>query len=108
MHLGFGRILGYEVDPKDSASNVNLEAVLGPSIESLSKKSSLNSTFFVLWPYFEYNSSINESLSMERNSQNQIDTHISIAPNSRTQSLMQSTSNRIYKGIINFFGRFDP
>ena len=33
---------------------------------------------------------------------------VSIAQNTGTQSPTQSTSNRIYEGIMNFFGRFDP
>ena len=64
----------------------------------------MNSTSSVLGPLFEYKSSTDETLSVE----NQNDIHVSIAPNSRTQSPTQSTSNKIYEGITNFFGRFDP
>ena len=39
---------------------------------------------------------------------NQNEIQVSIAPNTGTQSPTQSTSNRIYEGITNFFGRFDP
>ena len=39
---------------------------------------------------------------------NQNEIQVSIAPNSGTQSPTQSTSNRIYEEITNFFGRFDP
>ena len=45
---------------------------------------------------------------MECNSQNCNDTQVSITLDSRTQSPMRSTSKRLYEGITNFFGRFDP
>ena len=68
MHLRSKRILGFEVDPEDSASNINQEAILGPSIESLREKTSLNGTSSILGPYFQYDSSTDETLSMESNS----------------------------------------
>ena len=39
---------------------------------------------------------------------NQGEIQVSIAQNTGTQSPIQSTSSRIYEGITNFFGRFDP
>ena len=39
---------------------------------------------------------------------NQSEIQVSIAQNTGTQSPTQSTSNRIYEGITDFFGRFDP
>ena len=109
MHLRSGHTLGPEVVPKDR--NVDLEAILGSSLGSsltARERSSLNSTSSVLGPLFEYESSTNETMSMEENMSNQNEIQVSIAPNSGTQSPTQSTSNRIYEGIINFFGRFDP
>ena len=106
MHLRPKRILGSEVTSKDSASNINLEANLGPlSIDSLRENSSLNSTSSILGPFFEYESSTNETMSMDANMSNQNEIQVSIAPNSGTQFPTQSTSNRIYEGITNFFGR---
>ena len=55
MHLRSGHILGSEVAPEDSASNVDLEAILGPSL-SARERSSLNSTSSVLGPLFKYES----------------------------------------------------
>ena len=86
MHLRSGRILGFEVAPKDSTLNVDLEAILGPSIKSLRERSSLNNTSFVLGSYFDYDSSTDDTLSMESNPQNPNDTQVSIAPDSGTQS----------------------
>ena len=107
MHLRSGRTLGPEVAPEDSASNVDLEAILGSSLIGR-EKSSLNSTSSVLGPLFEDTSSTDETLSMEGNTDNLREIQVSIAQNTGTQSPTQSTSSRIYKGISNFFGRFDP
>ena len=107
MHLRSGRTLGPEVVLEDSASNVDLEAILGSS-RTARGKSSLNSTSSVLGPLFEYESSTDETMSMEDNTANQSEIQVSIAQNTGTQSPTQSTSNRIYEGISNFFGRFDP
>lgn len=107
MHLRSRRTLGSEVAPEDSASNVDLEAILGSSLTAR-ERSCLNSTSSVLGPLFEYKSSTDETMSMEDNRPNQNEIQVSIAPNTGTQSPMQSTSNRIYEGITNFFGRFDP
>ena len=101
------QILGPKIVLEDSASNVDLEAILGSSLTTR-EKSSLNSTSSVLRPLFEYESSTNETMSMEGNMSNQNEIQVSIAPNIGTQSLTLSTSNRIYEGISNFFGRFDP
>ena len=62
----------------------------------------------MLGPLFEYESSTDETMSMEDNMANQGEIQVSIAQNTGTQSPTQSTSNRIYEGISNFFGRFDP
>ena len=78
-------ILGSEVASEDSASNVDLEAILVLSL-SARERSSLNSTSFVLGPLLEYESSIDETLSMEDNVPNQNDIHVSIAPSLGTQS----------------------
>ena len=107
MHLRSKRILGPKIVPEDSVSNIDLEAILGSSLTTR-ERSSLNSTSSMLGPLFEYESSIDETLSMEDNMSNQNEIQVSIAPNSGTQSPTQSTSNRIYEGITNFFGRFDP
>ena len=107
MHLRFGRTLGPEIVPEDNASNVDLEAILGSSLTARGR-SPLNSTSSVLGPLFEYESSTDETMSMEDNMSNQNEIQISIAANSGTQSPTQSTSNRMYEGITNFFGRFDP
>ena len=107
MHLRSGRTLGPEVAPEDSASNVDLEAILGSSLIGR-ERSSLNSTSSVLGPLFEYESSTDETTSMEDNMANQGEIQVSIAQNTGTQSPTQSTSSRIYEGISNFFGRFDP
>ena len=107
MHLRSGHILGCEVALEDSASNIDLEAVLCSSLFAR-ERSSLNSTLSILGPLFKYESSIDKTLSMEDNVPNQNDIQVSIAPSSRTQSPIHSTSNRIYEGITNFFGRFDP
>ena len=107
MHLRSGRTLGAEITPEDSASNVDLEAILGSSLIARGK-SSLNSTSSMLGPLFEYESSTDETLSMEDNMANQGEIQVSIAQNTGTQSPTQSTSNRIYEGITNFFGSFDP
>ena len=72
------------------------------------ERSSLNSTSSVLGPLFEYESSTYKTLSMEDNVPNHNEIQVFIAPNARTQSPTQSTSNRIYEGIANLFGRFDP
>ena len=45
---------------------------------------------------------------MEENLDNPSEIQVSIAQNTGTQSPTHSTSNRIYEGITNFFGRFDP
>ena len=45
---------------------------------------------------------------MEDNTANPREIQVSIAQNTGTQSPTQSTSSRIYEGISNFFGRFDP
>ena len=42
------------------------------------------------------------------NSRIQNNVQVSVALDSGALSPMESTSNRIYKGITNFFGRFDP
>ena len=107
MHLRSGRTLGPEIIPEDSASNVDLEAILGSSLVGR-EKSSLNSTSSVLGPLFEDTSSTDDTMSMEDNMANQGEIQVSIAQNTGTQSPTQSTSSRIYKGISNFFGRFDP
>ena len=107
MHLRSGRTLGPEIIPEDSASNVDLEAILGSSLVGR-EKSSLNSTSSVLGPLFEDTSSTDDTMSMEDNMSNQNDIQVFIAQNTGTQSPTQSTSNRIYEGITNFFGRFDP
>ena len=107
MHLRFNRIIGFEVASENSASNVDFEAILGSSL-STRERSLLNSTSSVLGPLFEYESSTDKTISMEDNMSNQNDIQVSIAPNLGTQSLTQSTFNRIYEGITSFFGRFDP
>ena len=107
MHLRSGRTLGPEVVLEDSASNVDLEAILGSSLIAR-ERSSLNITSSVLGPLFEDTSSTEDTMSMEDNTANPREIQVSIAPNSGTQSPTQSTSNRIYEGITNFFGRFDP
>ena len=107
MHLRSGRTLGPEIAPEDSASNVDLEAILGSSLIGR-ERSSLNSTSSVLGPLFEYESSTDETMSMEDNMANQGEIQVSIAQNTGTQSPTPSTSSRIYEGISNFFGRFDP
>ena len=108
MHLRFGRTLGPEVVPEDSASNVDLEAILGSSLIAR-ERSSLNSTSSVLGPLFEDTSSTDETMSMEDNTANNPrEIQVSITQNTGTQSPTQSTSSRIYEGISNFFGRFDP
>ena len=107
MHLRFGRTLGPEIAPEDSVSNVDLEAILGSSLIGR-ERSSLNSTSSVLGPLFEYESSTDETMSMEDNMANQGEIQVSIAQNTGTQSPTQSTSSRIYEGILNFFGMFDP
>ena len=70
MRLKFGCILGSEVAPEDSASNVDLEAILSPSLFAR-ERSSLNTTSSILGPLFKNESSTNETLSMEDNTQNQ-------------------------------------
>ena len=105
MHLRSGCTIGPEIVPKDSISNANLEDILGSSLIAR-ERSSLNSTSSVLGPLFEYEMSTDDTMSMEDNMQNEI--QVSIAQNTGTQSPTQSTSNRIYEGITNFFGRFDP
>ena len=107
MQLRSRCILGPKIIPEDSTSNVDLEAILGSSLTTR-ERSSLNSTSYVIGPLFEYESSTNETLSMEDNMLNQNNIHVSIAPNSGTQSPTQLTSNKIYERITNFFGRFDP
>ena len=107
MHLRSGRTLGPEVVPEDSASNVDLEAILGSSLIAR-ERSSLNITSSVLGPLFEDTSSIDNTMSMEDNTANPREIQVSIAQNTGTQSPTQSTSSRIYEGITNFFGRFDP
>ena len=110
MHLRSGCILGLEIALEDSVSNIDLEVILGSSLGSsltARERSSLNNTSSVLGPLFEYESSTDETMSMEDNMTNQNDIQVSIAPNSGTQSPTQSTSNRIYEGITNLFGRFD-
>ena len=72
------------------------------------ENSSLNSTSFVLGPLFEDTSSTDDTMSMEDNTANPREIQVSIAQNTGTQSPTQSTSSRIYEGISNFFGRFDP
>ena len=62
----------------------------------------------MLGPLFEYETSTNDTMSMEDNMANQSEIQVSIAQNIGTQSPTQSTSSRIYEGITNFFGRFDP
>ena len=47
-------------------------------------------------------------MSMENNMSYKNEIQVSIAQNIGTQSPTQSTSSRIYEGITNFFGRFDP
>ena len=47
-------------------------------------------------------------MSMEDTTANPREIQVSIAQNTGTQSPTQSTSSRIYEGISNFFGRFDP
>ena len=69
MHLRFGHILGSEVAREDSVSNVDLEAILGPSL-SARERFSLNSTSSVVGPLFEYESSTDKALSMEDAAQN--------------------------------------
>ena len=101
MHLRSRRTSG------DSASNVDLEAILGSSLIAR-ERSSLNSTSSVLGPLFEDTSSTDDTMSMEDNTANPREIQVSIAQNTGTQSPTQSTSNRIYEGISNFFGRFDP
>ena len=103
MHLRSGRTLGPEIAPEDSASNVDLEAILGSSLIGR-ERSSLNSTSSVLGPLFEYESSTDETMSMEDNMANQREIQVSIAQNTGTQSPTPSTSSRIYEGISNFFG----
>ena len=107
MRLRSGRTLGPKVAPEDSASNVDLEAILGSSLIGR-EKSSLNSTSSVLGPLFEDTSSTDDTMSMEDNTTNPREIQVSIAQNTGTQSPTQSTSSRIYEGISNFFGRFDP
>ena len=107
MHLRSGRTLGPEVVPEDSVSNVDLEAILGSSLIGR-ERSSLNSTSSVLGPLFEDTSSTDDTMSMEDNTANPREFQVSIAQNTGTQSPSQSTSSRIYEGISNFFGRFDP
>ena len=105
MHLRSGRTLGPEVVPEDSILNVDLEAILGSSLIARGR-SFLNSTSSVLRPLFD--SSMDDTMSMEDNMANQSGIQVSIAQNTGTQSSTQSTSSRIYEGITNFFGRFDP
>ena len=62
----------------------------------------------MLGPLFEDASSTDDTMSMEDNMANQGEIQVSIAQNTGTQSPTQSTSSRIYEGISNFFGRFDP
>ena len=69
MHLRSGRILGPEVAPEDSVSNVDLEAILGSSL-SPQERFTLNSTSSILGALFDYESSTDETLSMEDNTQN--------------------------------------
>ena len=107
MHLRSGRTLGPEVVPEDSASNIDLEAILGSSLIAR-EKSSLNSTSSVLGPLFEIKSSTDKTMSMDDSMSNQNEIQVSIAQNTGTQSPTPSTSSRIYEGISNFFGRFDP
>ena len=107
MYLRSIRTIGPEVVPKDSTSNVDLEAILGSSLIAR-ERSSLNSTSYVLGPLFEYETSTDDTMSMEDNVPNQNEIQVSITQNTGTQSPTQSTSNRIYEGIANLFGRFDP
>ena len=81
---------------------------MGSSLLTSREKSSLNSTSSMLGPLFEYELSTNQTMSMEDNMSNQNEIQVSIAQNTGTQSPTQSTSSRIYEGITNFFGRFDP
>ena len=69
MHLRSDRILGPEVAPEDSVSNVDLEAILGSS-RTARERSSLDNISFVLGPLFEHESSTDETLSMEDNMSN--------------------------------------
>ena len=107
MHLRSERTLGPEVVPEDSILNVDLEAILGSSLIAR-ERSSMNSTSSMLGPLFEYEMSIDGTMSMEDNMPNQNEIQVSIPQNTGAQSPTQSTSNRIYEGITNFLGRFDP
>ena len=107
MHLRSGRTLGPKVVPEDSILNVDLEAILGLSLIAR-ERSSLNSTSSELGPLFEDTSSTDDTMSMEDNMANQSEIQVSIAQNTGTQSPTQSNSSRLYEGITNFFGRFDP
>ena len=69
MHLRSKRTLGPEIVPEDSASNVDLEAILGSSLIAR-ERSSLNSTSSVLGPLFEYKTSTDDTMSMEDNMSN--------------------------------------
>ena len=88
MHLRSGRTLGPEVVPEDSASNVDLEAILGSSLTAR-ERSSLNSTSSVLGPLFEYESSKDETMSMEDNMANQGEIQV---PLLKTQGLSPQRS----------------
>ena len=107
MYLRSRHTLGPKVVPEDSVSNVDLEVILDSSLITR-EKSSLNSTSSVLGPLFEYETSTDDTMSMEDNMANPSEIQVSIAQNTGTQSPTQSTSSRIYEGITNFFGRFDP
>ena len=85
MYLRSGCIIGPEVVPKDSALNVDLEAILGSSLIAR-ERCSLNNISSVLGPLFEYEASTDDIISMEDNMSNQNEIQVSIAPNTRTQS----------------------
>ena len=87
MYLRSRRTIGPEVLPEVSASNVDLEAILGSSLIAR-ERSSLNSTSSVLGLLFEYKSSTDETVSMEGNMANQGEIQVSIAQNTGTQSPM--------------------
>ena len=85
MYLRFGHTIGLEVFPEDSISNVDLEAILGSSLIAR-ERSSLNSTSSVLGPLFEYEMSIDDTMSMEDNMPNQNEIQVFIAQNIGIQS----------------------
>ena len=69
MYLRSGHTIGSEIVPKDRASNVDLEAILGSSLIAR-ERSSRNSTSSMLGPLFEYETSIDDTMSMEDNMPN--------------------------------------